>query len=212
MPQAIDDGSAGSGQALAKVVDGLQSGISGRDDDRVCVAEIVQSLNDRGFGVLCAVIGALAALPIIGGLPGVSVGAALLVLLVAGQHVVGRDSLWIPSVLGRRSFKREMLEKGLGAVWPYARWVDKLVEPRLKWLIGGDRERRLIAAAICVLALTMLPLALIPWGVFAPALAITAFGIAFTGRDGVLALIGYVLAALTIYVLFAFSDAILSLL
>lgn len=196
---------------LVGVLDEVEDGLDG-GDEQITVGEVIDSLNDRGFGALCAVIGALAATPVIGALPGVSIGSAILIVLIAGQHVMGRRSLWIPSFLAKRSFDRTTFEKSIDKVRPYAKWVDKLIRPRLSWFIGGDTERRLVAVAISVLALTMVPLALVPWGVFPAALAITAFGIAITGRDGLFALVGYALVAVTVYVLYAFSGAIASLL
>jgi len=207
---ASDDSQAGHDDVLANLLDGVQDDLDG--ESRVSVAEIVTSLNDRGFGALCALIGALAAIPIIGGLPGVSVLSAVLVLLIAGQYVAGRRGLWIPALLGQWSIDRGTFEKALAKVGPYAKWIDGLIRPRVSWVVAGDTERRLIAVAMCILALAMFPLALIPWGVFPPALAIAAFGIAITGRDGAFALAGYALVAATVYVLYAFSDAIASLL
>lgn len=196
---------------MKNVVDGLENEL---DDgsSRISVDEVVTALNDRGFGVVCALIGTLAAIPVIGGLPGVTLLSAALVLLIAGQYVAGRRRLWIPSALGRLSLEWATFEKGLDAARPYARWVDGFISPRLDWLVGGDGERRVIAGAMCVLALTMFPLALIPWGVFPSALAIAAFGIAITGRDGLFALAGYALTAIAVYVLYAFSGAIAGLL
>lgn len=199
-------------EVLASVLEDVRDGLDGKNGKRVSVGEIVSTLNDRGFGALCAVIGLLAATPVIGALPGASIGSDILVLLIAGQHVLGRNHLWIPSYLSKRSFERKTFENSLDTVRPYARRVDTVVKPRLRWFIGGSTERRLVAVAICILALTMLPLALIPWGVLPPALAITAFRIAITGRDGLFALLGYCLVALTVYVLYAFSGAIASIL
>jgi hypothetical protein len=197
-------------EVMQHVVEGLETDL---DDgsSRISVDEVVTALNDRGFGVLCALIGALAAIPIIGGLPGVTLLTAILTLLIAGQYVAGRRKLWIPSALGRLSIEWTRFEKGLTAVRPYLQRVDRLIEPRLGWLVRGDRERRLIAGTMCVLALTMFPLAVIPWGVFPSALAITAFGIAITGRDGAFALAGYALTVVALGVLYAFSGAIASM-
>lgn len=208
MSQAI--GRTEGKDVLVTVLDNVQDGLDG-DGARVTVGEIVATLNDRGFGALCAVVGILAAAPVIGALPGVSIGSAILILLVAGQHALGRRSLWIPAVLAKRAFDRKTFEKSIERVRPYARSVDKFIKPRLSWSVGGATERRLIAVAICILALTMFPLALIPWGVLPPALAVAAFGIAITGRDGLFAMIGYALVAITVYVLYAFSGAMASL-
>lgn len=208
MSQAVGQTSE---HVLVDVLDDVQDGMDG-GEKRVSVAEIVASLNDRGFGALCAFIGALAATPLIGALPGVSIGSAVLVLLIAGQHVAGRRSPWIPSTLAKRSFERATVDKSVDKVRPYAKWLDGLIRPRLGWFIDGDTKRRLIGLAMCVLALIMFPLALIPWGVLPPALAIAAFGIAIMGRDGLFALVGYALVAVTLYVLYAFWGVIESFL
>jgi hypothetical protein len=197
-------------EALEGVLDEVADSVG--SSERVSIGEIVTALNDRGFGALCALIGVLASIPVIGALPGVSLLAAVLVLLIAGQHAAGRHRLWIPSALSCRSVSSEKFAKGIERAKPYVSWVDGLVSPRLRWLVEGRTERRLIAVAMCILALTMIPLALIPWGVFAPALAITAFGIAIVGRDGLFAAAGYALTAVTVYLCYAFWNIIESML
>lgn len=206
MTQAAADSRSSHHDVLNKVLNEVEDGTSG--NGRVSVGDMVTALNDRGFGAVCALIGILAAMPIIGGLPGASLFAAALVLLIAGQQVVGRHRLWLPSFLSKRAIDRDTFKSGVEKAKHYVGWADKLIHPRLGWLVNGRTERRLIAAAMCILALTMIPLALVPWGVFPPALAIAAFGIAILGRDGLFAAAGYALTAVTVYVLYAFSGLI----
>jgi hypothetical protein len=206
MTQAAADAQSSHHDVLNNVLNEVEDGLDG--NDRVSIGDMVTALNDRGFGALCALIGILAATPVIGALPGASLFAAGLILLIAGQQAVGRHGLWIPSFLSERSIDRDKFESGVEKAKQYVGWVDKLVYPRLDWLVEGRTERRLIAAAMCVLALTMIPLALVPWGVFPPALAVAAFGIAILGRDGLFAVAGYGLTAVTVYVLYAFSGLI----
>ena len=61
-----------------------------------------------------------------------------------------------------------------------------------------------IVTCATILALSFLPLSFVPWGVGAPALAITAFGLALLGKDGLFALFGYIFVAATLYVALVF--------
>jgi hypothetical protein len=65
--------------------------------------------------------------------------------------------------------------------------------------------RAVIKIAVAVLSLTMFPLAFVPWGVTVPAFAIVAFGLALIARDGVFALVGYVLLVTTAFLLAALT-------
>ena len=78
-----------------------------------------------------------------------------------------------------------------------ARRVDRFVSRRMPFLVGTKTARTVLHATIIVLALTMYPLALVPWGVTAPAVALVAFGLALIARDGLMALIGYLGVAAT---------------
>lgn len=190
---------------LADVIDQLKDNTNG---DRVSIGDVLAAFEDRSIGALCTIIGIIAATPLIGAIPGMSIITGILILLVAGQYVVGRESPWVPSFLTEREVDREKLTKSAKMVRPYAEWLDQFVKPRFQWIVGGSLQRRLIAAVMCVLALTMIPLALVPWGVQPPATAIVLFGVALMGRDGLFAVLGYALSAVTIVIMFYFWDTI----
>ncbi|MBU2580358.1 MAG: exopolysaccharide biosynthesis protein [Alphaproteobacteria bacterium] len=192
-------------QILADVVDQLSSNTSG---DQVSVGDVLDAFEDRSIGALCAIIGVIAATPLVGAIPGVSILTGMLVILIASQYVAGRDSPWIPAFLRARSIARDTLKEGMKQIRPYAVWVDQYIKPRVSWIIAGRVQRRVAAVAMCLLALTMFPLALVPWGVQAPATAIVMLGVAMIGRDGLFALIGYVLSVLTIFVMIYFWDSV----
>ncbi|MBU1211213.1 MAG: exopolysaccharide biosynthesis protein [Alphaproteobacteria bacterium] len=184
---------------LADVIDRLKDDTSG---EQVSIGDIITAFEDRSFGALCTVIGILAASPVIGPIPGMSIFTAMLVLLVAGQYLAGRNTPWIPSFLTKRSIAREKVTKAAETARPYAQWLDRFVKPRANWIIGGRPQRKVIAVAMCLLALTMIPLALVPWGVLPPALGIVLFGVALMGRDGAFAIAGYALSAVTLVVMY----------
>lgn len=71
---------------------------------------------------------------------------------------------------------------------PVARFVDKLIKPRLSWLTKPPFVQ--LAAAVCILvALTVPPLEVVPFGGTVSWAAIAAFGLALISHDGLLTLI-----------------------
>jgi hypothetical protein len=197
-----------STDVLADVVDRLLDKIDG---DTVSVGDIIDAFEDRSIGALCTIVGLIAASPLVGAIPGMSIITGALVLLSAGQYVFGRNQPWIPETLRTRSIDREKLESGVKKARPWAEWIDSFIKPRLSWLVGSRIQRRIIAIFMCLLALVMFPLALVPWGILPPALGIVVFGIALLGRDGAFAAAGYLSVGLTLYLMHYLSGTIGSL-
>jgi len=202
MPDAGRDETSASdnGQVLTELLDDL---VRSSENGTLSVGNVVSAFEDRSFGALATVIGLIAALPIIGAIPGVSIVAGALILLIAGQYLAGRNHPWVPRFLRDRDVDDKKLEKAVEKAKPTTRWIDKYVKRRLDWLVAGSLQRRIIALAMCVLALAMMPLALVPWGVQPPATAIVFLGVAILGRDGYFAAAGYVLILVTAYVFYA---------
>ena len=188
----------GETAVLADVMEQLRDA---GDGEQVSVGEALSAFEDRTFGALLTVVGLVAALPVVGSIPGVSVITGTLVILIAGQFLLGRSDPWIPDTLRERAIEKEALDKAIDKSKPVARWFDSLIKPRLEWAIGGAVQKRITALVVCALGLTMVPLALVPWGVQPPATAILLFGIALIGRDGLLAIASYVLTLATVYTL-----------
>jgi len=130
--------------------------------------------------------------------PGFSMVLALPLLLVAPQIVIGRRDIWLPKMLERRTIKREPLTKLVKRVLPPLERVEKVVRPRLRFLTG-----RVGASAVGV-ACTVLALVLvlpIPFANLVPSLALGAFSIGLTRRDGLFVLAGYGLIAVAVGVI-----------
>lgn len=111
----------------------------------------------------------------------------------------GRKSPWVPAFLRERSISSDKMRKATELARSDMEWMDQYAKPRLGVLVAGRPQRGLIA--VCVLALTMFPLALVK----VPAGAIVLLGIAIIGRDGLFAALGYFLTAVTAYLFYTFS-------
>jgi len=163
---------------------------------KVTVRDVGEAIGERSFGPLLLVPGLLALTPI-GVIPGAPTLLALVVVLIAGQLVIGRHEFWLPKFLANRGVSGTKLTRSLKKARPAARVVDRVIRPRLTFLTGAAAQR--IAAVAClIVAFLIPPLELVPFGVAAPATAIVAFGLGLMARDGLLTLIALVASAASV--------------
>jgi hypothetical protein len=159
--------------------------------DELTLGEMLDRVeSDDGPGPLLFVLTLPVLLPLP---PGFSMVLALPLLLVAPQIIVGRRRVWLPQFLLRRSIKREALVKLIRRVLPSVERVESFVRPRLRFLTGRA------GAAIVGVACTIIALVLvlpIPFANLAPAVAMGAFAIGLTRKDGLFILAGYALMAI----------------
>lgn len=170
-------------------------------DDKPSVGDVIDAFAERSFGALVTLISLVAAMPVIGAIPGVSILTGSLIILVAGQYLIGRDTPWVPERLRNICIEAETMNGAIEKVRPYAASVDRWIQPRLSALISGRAARIAVALACVMLALLYYPAAVVPWGVMVPALSTLALGLALVGRDGLLALIGLIGAACSVALL-----------
>ena len=186
----------GNGQ---KDLEDLLDDISEIADEKneISVGTIQQCVGSRSFAPLLAVFGIIVLTPL-GGIPGVPTTFGIVVILLAGQILIGRKSLWLPKVITERSFEGEKLHKGIEKIRPVAGWIDKILRPRLTVLTKGGAVYG-IAAACVLLAFMFPPLELLPGAAAAPAGSIVLFALALMANDGLLAALGYAVIAVTLY-------------
>lgn len=186
---------------LENVLEDLGETASETDGD-LSVGDAIDAFANRSFGALLTLIALVAALPLIGAIPGMSIVTGALIILVAGQFLYGRETPWTPESLRKLSIDSEMMEKAVDKAKPYAAFIDSFIRPRLTQLTDGKLMSRVIAVASIFLALIFFPMALIPGGVYLPALSVMALGLALLGRDGVLAIAGLLGAAASLALVF----------
>lgn len=170
----------------------LLADIGADPDPEVTVGELVHRLGRRSFGALLFIFSAPNWLPLP---PGSSTFLAIPLLLLGPQIAIGIRGPWLPGFVDRHKLQRVELARGLQKLIPTLRRIETVSRPRLVFLFGpvGDR---VIGLTITLLSLVLLlPIFL---GNMAPAAAIAAFGLALIQRDGVLALIGYAIAGVSV--------------
>jgi hypothetical protein len=167
------------------------------------IRDIVGHFGHRAFGAMLSVFSAPNLLPLP---PGSSSVLSLPLVLLAPQVALGRASPWLPKAVAERTIDRATLRRTFDKVIPGLERVEKLLAPRLDFMFGpvGDR---LIGLTCFLLALVLiLP---IPFGNFLPAAAVAALSLGMTQRDGAMALIGYLLTAISVAVLVLSAGAVI---
>ena len=192
---------------VEELIDALKS-----DNTRatVTLGELLDRFEDRTLGVVLVVFGLITALPVIGAIPGVPALAAAVILLAVVHAFFGRRGhFWAPAFIRGRTFRQEMIEKVVDAIRPYGRWMDQLVvNLRLSFLVDTWAARVFILLASVALAVLMVFLAPLPFGVLPVSFACICLGLALVGRDGLFALAGHVLLGLCVVLLVALWNTI----
>lgn len=184
-------------QHLAELLDRL--GHAGEQESTVSLSAILDSIGRRSFAPFLLVAGLITLAPLVGDIPGVPTLMATLVILSAGQLLAGREHVWLPAWLLNRRVSRQRFTYVLGWVRRPARWVDRLLKPRLTRLTRPPAHR-LVALTCLVIALAMPPMEVVPFTANGAGLALTLFGLALLADDGLLALLGYALTGGTLAV------------
>jgi len=180
---------SGAATNLSGVLEEIRKGINeDHPDDQVKLGAILNAVGRRAYGPLLLVIGLVAISPLTI-VPGANWLTAVLILLIAGQMMLGLKRPWVPPQALRLSFSRQAVLSALDKASPWARRVDVVLKPRLTFFTEPLWVN--LAAAFCVLAgLVTIPLALIPFGPVAPSLAVVIFGLGMTAKDGLWIVLG----------------------
>lgn len=178
--------------AMETVLDDLKS-VS--DESCISVGEIVDAFKNRSLGALLTLLAFIAAIPVLGAIPGVSIVTGSLIVVAVVQSLFASGGVWVPEKMRALEIESDKIETGVEKARPVAKRLDKLLKPRLTWLVESRVAFFMIALTVFILGISFIPLALIPWGIQASALAVLCFGLALLGEDGAFAVAGYALTA-----------------
>jgi hypothetical protein len=185
------DESYETSQPLSTILDELLQ----HPQPRITVAELSERFGGRALGALLFIFALACTLPLP---PGASTIFGAPLLLLAPQLVIGNRTPWLPAKLRERSIQVADLRKGLPGVIRLLRKVESVSRPRLAMLFGpvGDR----VIGVVCTLLACVLVLPI--WGGnLLPGAAVAFLSLSMVQRDGVLALVGYVLTITSVSVL-----------
>ena len=150
----------------------------------VSLGWLMEQLGGRSFGL------ALLVMAVLGILPGLSTVAALVIVWLAVQMVLGQEAAVLPRLVARRSIGVERLARLIAIVAPRLAWVERLVRPR--WPILFQTTERLTGVMMMLLGLSMLlP---VPFSQLVPTLVIMLLALAYLEEDGIALLLALIAA------------------
>lgn len=169
--------------------------------DKVTLSDLLHLYGHRSFGPIFVILGLITALI---GVPGVPTTIGITLLLFSSQMLLGRSHVWVPGFVRDLSISRERLKKAEEKSGPFLYGADSVVADRLEWATSG-KARYAAAVLVSLLALTLIPLELIPFAGALPGIAIMLVGAALMARDGLLMIAAYGFAGAALFVLLRYS-------
>jgi hypothetical protein len=156
------------------------------------VTDILAYLGDRALAGAMLVF----ALPILAPLPpGSNFVLGIPLLAITAQLMLGRSTLWLPAIIGRRQVRLETFRAFLHKAAGRLGWFEKFMKAR-HGMLCTPRADRLVGGACFVLALLLfLPL---PFASLLPALALSLFALGLVKRDGILIAAGWLIVILVV--------------
>lgn len=169
----------------------------------VAVGDIANMMGERAFGALMFVFAVPNVIPTP---PGTSAVLGLPLLFLTYQLMVGRQTIWLPQRIAQRLVSGDLLAAFTRRALPWLVKTETVLKPRLPLLVRNDMAERVLGFVCFLLSVVLfLP---IPFGNILPALSISVLALALAERDGLAALLGYVLAGAGIALLALVSSAI----
>lgn len=167
----------------------LRSLTRGDDNPRVSLGTIAAGLRNRAFGLSVLTFALPCCVPMP---PGVPTVCGLVIVLIALPMILGRERIWMPGRLARRSIERAALERMIDRTLPLVGRLERLCRPRLA-AVTGTVGRMLLGLVLLVLGLILvLPIPML--GNLPPGIAAAVLGIGLSERNGVIVLAGLLLA------------------
>lgn len=157
------------------------------------IGELKTALADRVFGILMVALTLPNLIPI--PIPGISAFFGMPLLFLTLQMVMGYKAPWFPKWLEKKSFSLKDFNTVLTYALPHLIKLEKLLKPRLGWLMSPFSER--VLAGICFIMAIIITLP-IPLGNWLPAFSIFLIALAILEHDGLVAIVGVVVSVLSL--------------
>ena len=160
-------------------------------EEQVTFGEVASHFGPRAFGALLFIIAIPNLLPLP---PGSTTVLGAPIAILAPQLALGVRKPWLPRWVDNRPIRRIWLRQAYDKVAPTLQRIETVSCPRLHWLFTPLAERLLGVACTALALVLILP---IPLGNILPSITIGLFGLALVQRDGILALLAYLLTAIS---------------
>lgn len=160
------------------------------EDRPLSIGDIEQALQGRGFALMLMLLALpFCVLPV----PGLSTPFGVAVFLGGMRLTLGQQP-WVPQYVRRRQFPPEKMRRLLGGAIKLARTIERIARPRMQFLQTWPGMMNLIGFGIASAGLLLLLPLPIPFSNTLPAWAVVLLTAGMIERDGLLVLLGHILA------------------
>ncbi|WOO41312.1 exopolysaccharide biosynthesis protein [Rubellicoccus peritrichatus] len=179
------------------ISDSLQQIAEQCPEEGTSLGEMLNVLENKGFGILLVFLALPSALPVPAA--GYSTPFGIVLFLIGVQMLFGRRVLWLPRWAKKVRLGRKMSMRMTKAGVTFFGKIEHLIKPRMHWIHKGPGRRFLAMLVILMSLLMCLP---IPTTNTIPAMVIFLVGISLSEEDGLFGFgAGFVgLLAVSIYV------------
>ncbi len=159
------------------------------EETQVTLGEILSRIGQRSIAASLLVLALLMVSPL-SAIPLLPSLVAIVILLIAGQAVIGRESLWLPRFMTDRTVSADKLRRALDTLERPSRWIDNRRSGR--WVVLTLQPIASIAyLTIILVALTWPPLSFVPFSTTLSAVGMAMLAAGQTLKDGIFVLVGY---------------------
>ena len=209
MTSAAEPGPDGGEEAYRN--EGIRTLLStfehGDPSELLRLRDILGDLQQSAFGVFLFVAILPAFIPI-PGLGGAVSGP--LTILIGVQMLIGLRRPWLPAFIANRGPRRGTGQRFVGKIAPLLRWLERLLRPRLTWLLDALPANAVTGLLLIATGLLLsLP---IPFTNYLFGVILLLFALALLERDGGLLLFCWVAAIGSIVAFGITSDQLVELL
>ncbi|WP_336976507.1 exopolysaccharide biosynthesis protein [Brevundimonas nasdae] len=170
-------------------------------DAGLTLHEIRDRLDERAYGLLILLLSIPCLVP---GLYGVPQVVGLIVILLAGQMLVGREEPWLPRWFLNLRCKGSWLKAMADFAETKLGWMDRLSRPRLRRFADGPGEK--LAAVFMILATVTI---VMPLTNTIPSIALALLSVGLIQRDGLFVLAGCAVTTVWLTLLGALGTGLL---
>ncbi|MRL69811.1 exopolysaccharide biosynthesis protein [Brevundimonas sp. SPF441] len=170
-------------------------------DAGLTLHEIRDRLDERAYGLLILLLSIPCLVP---GLYGVPQVVGLIVILLAGQMLVGREEPWLPRWFLNLQCKGSWLKAMADFAETKLGWIDRLSRPRLRRFADGPGEK--LAAVFMILATVTI---VMPLTNTIPSIALALLSVGLIQRDGLFVLAGCAVTTVWLTILGALGTGLL---
>jgi hypothetical protein len=150
---------------------------------------LMDSLHQRSFGMIMLLLALVATVP------GISLVGSLTLVIPALQMIMGRPAPIFPRRLAARPFPVHRLTALVQRAVPVLRFLEKMSHPR--WRMPPQATKRLVGIVVMILSIPLI-FSPIPLSGIVPALVIGLISLAYLEEDGLLLLIGLLIACIVL--------------